>query len=295
MVDKFTGVGVALITPFKEDLSIDFDGLEKLIHHVNQGEVDYLVVNGTTGEASTIGIEEKASVLEFVAQHNVKKLPILYGIGANDTEFVKQLIDHTNFDYVDAVLTVTPYYNKPSQFGIRRHYNIIADASPKPVLLYNVPGRTGVNMESETTLLLAEHPNIFGIKEASGDFLQFMDIMRHKPDDFLLISGDDLLTVPMISIGAVGVISVLANAFPKMFSDSVHNALDGNYQKAREKLFPFVNINSLLYAESNPVGIKEVLRQKNICEGYVRPPLMEASQVLCNQIHTEYKTIQEFN
>jgi 4-hydroxy-tetrahydrodipicolinate synthase len=294
MKDLFTGVGVALITPFNDDLSVDYDALKTLLTTINDGNVDYLVVNGTTSEASTINNQEKKEILSFVKKHNSKNLPILYGIGANDTQLVLDTIKGMDFDGVSGILTVTPYYNKPSQKGIIAHYEAIADLSPVPVLLYNVPGRTGINMTAETTLVLAEHKNIFGIKEASGDLAQAIDIIKGKPEDFMLISGDDLLTVPMISIGAEGVISVLANGYPKEFTSMVHLALKGEFSEATSLLCGFAGINNMLYEESNPVGIKEVLKNKGVCKNRVRLPLISASEELSAKIALEHQILEEY-
>ncbi len=288
MRSKLTGVGVALVTPFTPELTIDFPALKQLVENTIEGGVDYLVVNGTTAEASTLSPEEKKKVLNFVVEVNAERLPIVYGIGANNTQHVLDLIEETDFTHISAILTVSPYYNKPSQEGIYAHYCKVADASPVPVMLYNVPGRTGSNICSATTLRLAQHPNIFAIKEASGDLQQCMEIVREKPEDFMLISGDDLLTVPMISIGTEGVISVLANAYPKKFSSMIHDALEGNFAAASEHLKDFLPVNDYLYVESNPVGIKEVLRQMGVCGGDVRLPLLAASEELQQNIAETY-------
>ncbi len=284
MRTKFKGTGVALITPFKDDGTVDFDSLERLIDIWSASGIDYLVVNGTTSEASTLENEEKTDILEFVIERNSSNLPIMFGIGANNTQYVLDLIKSTNLSKVDALLTVSPYYNKPSQAGIIAHYTAIADAAPVPVLAYNVPGRTGVNINAGTTLELAKHPNIFGVKDASGDINQAIAILKDKPEDFMLISGDDMLTVPLISIGAEGVISVLANAYPQKMSTCVHAALNNDFATASKELFGFSGLNDLLYEESNPVGIKEVLRQKRLCGGMVRMPLVPASEDLQKRI-----------
>jgi 4-hydroxy-tetrahydrodipicolinate synthase len=294
MRDLFTGVGVALITPFNDDLSVDFDALKNLLETINTGNVDYLVVNGTTSEASTINNKDKHEILTFVKKHNIKKLPIIYGIGANDTQLVLDNINEMDFEGIAGILTVTPYYNKPSQQGLIAHYEAIANSSPVPVLLYNVPSRTGINMTAETTLVLAEHKNIFGVKEASGDLTQAIEIIKGKPEDFMLISGDDLLTIPMISIGAEGVISVLANGYPKEFTSMIHLALKGKFAEATSLLCGFAGINNLLYEESNPVGIKEVLRNKNICKNNVRMPLLNASENLATRIKQEHQILEEY-
>ena len=284
MRDLFRGVGVALITPFKDDLSIDYLALENLINTVIKDGVDYLVVNGTTSEASTITDKEKVDLLAFTARVNNGRKPIMYGIGANNTQHVLDIIQNTDFTHISSVLTVSPYYNKPSQEGIIAHYELIADNCPVPVLLYNVPGRTGSNMTSSTTIALSKHPNIFGIKEASGNIEQCIEIIKGKPDDFMLISGDDILAVPMISIGCEGAISVLANAFPKKFTECIHAALEDDFVLASSHLQDFLPLNGYLYEESNPVGIKEVLVQKGKILRKVRLPLLNASEGLQKKI-----------
>lgn len=291
MNNKFSGTGVALITPFKENSEIDFEALHRLLEHVSQGGVDYLVVMGTTGESVTVSEIEKREVLAFIKAHNARKLPIMYGLGSNHTSEVVEQMRHIEWQGIDAVLSVSPYYNKPSQKGIYEHYTAIADACPAPVVLYNVPGRTQSNILAATTLHLAAHPNIIGIKEASGDLVQCMEIARHKPEDFLLISGDDLLTLPMVSFGAVGVISVLANAFPSVFTRMVNEALSHNPEASSRHLFRFLSINPLLYEEGNPVGLKQVLQALGICRNYVRLPLASASEQLAAKIN---KALAEF-
>jgi 4-hydroxy-tetrahydrodipicolinate synthase len=280
----FGGVGVALITPFKEDTSIDYLALENLVNTVITEGVDYLVVNGTTSEASTLTDQEKTDLLAFVARVNKGRKPIMYGIGANNTQHVLDIIAKTDFTHIDSVLTVSPYYNKPSQQGIIAHYLMVADACPVPLMLYNVPGRTGSNMTAATTIKLASHANIFGIKEASGNLEQCIEIVKGKPEDFMLISGDDILAVPMISIGCEGAISVLANAFPKKFTQCIHDALKDDFASASKHLHDFIPLNGLLYEESNPVGIKEVLVQKGRIARQVRLPLLNASEGLQKRI-----------
>jgi len=213
---KLYGTGVALVTPFTDQSEVDFKSLKKLLNHTAKG-VDYYVVMGTTGESTTVSAEEKKSILQFTRDNNIKKLPLVYGIGGNHTQQVLDSIRNTDLSGVDALLSVSPYYNKPSQEGIFLHFKAIADTSPVPVILYNVPGRTASNITAETTLKLAAHPKIIGVKEASGNLEQCMRIARDKPKDFLLISGDDLLAVPLYALGAKGVISVLANAYPVIF------------------------------------------------------------------------------
>ncbi|MFQ3214440.1 MAG: 4-hydroxy-tetrahydrodipicolinate synthase [Marivirga sp.] len=283
MSKLFKGVGPALITPFKKDYSIDFEGLERLLVHTAQG-ADYYVVQGTTGESATTTLEEKRAILDFILSHNPKQLPVVFGVGGNNTLAVVSFLKDFNFEGVEAILSASPHYNKPSQEGIYRHYVAIADASPKPVILYNVPGRTASNIAAETSLRLAEHKNIIGIKEASGNLEQCMHIAANKPADFMLISGDDLMTNSLISLGAVGVISVLANPFPQVFAQMVRPALENNFKASNEALFKLLQVNALMYEESNPVGAKEALKQLGVCEHYVRMPLLPASDALANKI-----------
>ncbi len=287
---KLFGTGVALVTPFQQDGTIDFKALLKLLRHTAKG-VDYYVVMGTTGESVTTSAEEKTVVLDFVRSHNPKNLPIVYGLGGNNTQQVLKTIRETDFSGVTAILSVSPYYNKPSQEGLYQHFKAIADASPVPVILYNVPGRTSSNISAETTLRLAQNKNIIGIKEASGNLEQCMKIAQLKPRDFMLISGDDLLTVSLYAMGGHGVISVLANALPRVFKKVKDQVVAGNYLKASETLFTLMAINGPMYEEANPVGIKQLLREIGICENSVRQPLLPASEALQAKIKKAY---QEF-
>lgn len=282
-MSRITGTGVALVTPFKEDYSIDFEGIKKLLEHVSKG-VEYLVVHGTTGESATTSSKEKEDILAFIHKENKKKLPVVLGIGGNNTAEVLNKIETTDFNQVEAILSVSPYYNKPSQEGLYQHYKAIAEASPVPVILYNVPGRTGVNIKAKTVSRLSEIKNIIGVKEASGDLVQCLEISKIKRSDFMLISGDDMLTVPMISFGAQGVISVIANGYPVQFSEMVRLALKNDFKKAAEISREFIEINPLLYEESNPVGIKEVLGLLGVCNEQVRLPLYKASDHLKTKI-----------
>lgn len=284
------GTGVALVTPFKDDGSVDFEGLKNLVAFVS-AHVDYLVVHGTTGEAATTTIAEKKAIFDFIKAQNKGKLPLVYGIGGNNTAAVIETIQSTDLEGVSAILSVSPYYNKPSQEGIYQHYKAIADASPLPVILYNVPGRTMSNISVETTLRLAAHPNIIGTKEASGDLSQCSRIVENKPDGFLLISGDDILTPAMMAIGGLGVISVAANAFPDIMGQMTSAALRADFNEANTNNHKLLSINPLLYAESNPVGVKEVLRQKGICGNQVRLPLVKASENLVSQINQELEKL----
>lgn len=284
---KLYGTGVALITPFTESLEVDYKSLKKLLNHTAKG-VDYYVVMGTTGESTTCSDEERAEVLQFIKENNPKKLPIVYGIGGNDTSHVLESITSTDFNGVDALLSVSPYYNKPSQEGICQHFETIAGKSPVPVLLYNVPGRTASNMTADTTLRLADHQNIIGIKEAAGNLEQCMRIARHMPKDFLLLSGDDMWTAAMYAMGGQGVISVLANALPIAFRKIKENAFAGKHVAANRELSKMLEINGPMYEEGNPVGVKYLLSLMNLCGPYVRLPLARASKGLEAKIAAIY-------
>ncbi len=284
MISSLEGTGVALITPFAEDGSVDYPGLKKLLTHVSDNNADYLVVNGTTGESATTEKQEKLNVLSFVKKENERSLPIVFGLGGNNTKEIVKLLNELDWTGVSAILSVSPYYNKPSQEGLYQHYKTLAKASPLPIILYNVPGRTGSNLTAETTLRLAEEPNIIGIKEASGNILQALEISQRAGDDFILISGDDLLTLPLISIGAKGVISVLANAFPSSFTTMVNAALKADFATASRILRTFVQINPCIYEEGNPVGIKTTLELLGICDSHVRLPLVKGSDALKEKI-----------
>lgn len=288
---KLHGTGVALVTPFQEDGQIDFDALKKVVAHTSKG-VDYLVVMGTTGEAATLSKEEKKEVLQFVLKNNSKKLPVVYGIGGNNTDHVIEEIHSTNLKGVSALLSVSPYYNKPSQEGIYQHFKKVADTSTLPILLYNVPGRTASNLTADTTLRLAQHKNIIGIKEASGNLEQCMKIAKEKPKDFMLISGDDMLTVPLYSIGGVGVISVLANAYPIIFNKMTVNAAAGNFSKASAEVFKLLEINGPMYEEGNPTGVKYLMSLMNLCKPHVRLPLAEPSTLLKKKIEKAFEKIK---
>lgn len=287
---KLKGMGVALITPFNNDESIDFDALARLVEHQIKSGTDYLVVCGTTAETPTLTEQEKQQIQDFVIQINNGRLPIVLGIGGNNTKAVVEKLTTANLEGVDAILSVTPYYNKPNQEGLYQHYAAIAKASPKPVILYNVPGRTGVNMAAATTLrLAAEFKNICAIKEASGNFTQIDDIIKNKPEDFMVISGDDGITFPLITLGAVGVISVIGNAFPKEFSRMVRLALQGDYAKARQIHHRFTELIELLFVEGNPAGVKSMLALMGFVENKLRLPLVP------NTIKTYEKIRQVLN
>ncbi|MBR4839085.1 MAG: 4-hydroxy-tetrahydrodipicolinate synthase, partial [Paludibacteraceae bacterium] len=257
---KFKGLGIALVTPFKEDESVDFEALGRLLDYQIQNGADYIVTLGTTAETPTLSESEKAEVREFVLSKVNGRVPIVLGVGGNNTRGVVETLKKDKMEGIDAILSVVPYYNKPSQEGIFQHYSAIAEASKVPVILYNVPGRTGVNMTAETTLRLArKYENIVAIKEASGNIVQMNDIIKNKPKDFMVISGDDGITYPLITMGAVGVISVIGNAFPKEFGKMVRLALQGDYQSAREIHHRFTELFDLLFVDGNPAGAKCML------------------------------------
>ena len=269
------GMGVALITPFKDDESIDFDALSKLIEYQIQNGIDYLVVLGTTAETPTLTEQEKNEVLSFVIERVKERVPIVLGLGGNNTRGIVERLKTESFQGVDAILSVVPYYNKPSQEGIYQHYKAIASATKLPVILYNVPGRTGVNMTAETTLRLArEFDNIVAIKEASGNITQMDDIIKNKPKDFMVISGDDGITFPLITLGAVGVISVIGNAFPREFSRMVRLALEGDYANALLIHHKFTELFELLFVDGNPAGVKSILRSMGYIRNRLRLPLV---------------------
>lgn len=278
MNKKFGGLGVAMVTPFNKENEIDYNATEKLIEYLINGGVNYIVVLGTTGEAATLSDKEKKSLVKFVIKKNDKRVPIVVGVGGNDTKHVIESIDSYDYDNIDAILSVTPYYNKPSQKGLEMHYKEIASNSPVPVILYNVPGRTGVNMTSDTTLKLSQVSNIVAIKEASGNLNQISYILRDKPESFQVISGDDGLALPQLALGLDGVISVLGNAFPKPFSEMIHLALNGNFAEARKIHLKLIEITDALFVEGNPAGVKAALNIKGIIENNLRLPLVPISE-----------------
>lgn len=282
---RLKGMGVALITPFKADETIDFDALSRLVEYQIKNGTDYLVVCGTTAETPTLTEEEKEEVTRFVVEINNGRLPIVLGIGGNNTRAVIAKIQQTDLSGIDAILSVTPYYNKPSQEGLYQHYAAIAKASPLPLVLYNVPGRTGVNMTAQTTLRLAnEFKNVCAVKEASGNFNQIDDIIKNKPADFMVISGDDGISFPLITLGAVGVISVIGNAFPKEFSRMVRLALQGDYASARVIHHRFTELIELLFVEGNPAGVKSMLAVMGFIENKLRLPLVPNTIVTYEKI-----------
>ena len=290
MKTKLTGLGVALVTPFTPSGEVDFVALQRLVDMMIEGGADYLVVMGTTGETPTLTLPERVAVLRTVKERNAGRLPIVVGVGGNDTARVVELINQTNLDGVDAILSVTPFYNRPSQRGLFEHYKYIAERSPRPIILYNVPGRTGVNMEAETTLRIArECPNVVAIKEASGNIEQIEQIIQGAPEGFLTISGDDSLALPVIKAGGVGVISVAANAFPKYFSTMIKAQFEeqwGHTEVMFEKIRPMVK---MLFAEGNPSGVKAALCVRGVLSNSLRLPLVPVSDELFAQIEASIK------
>ena len=290
MKSKLTGLGVALVTPFTDNGEIDFAALNRVVDNVIEGGVDYLVVMGTTGETPTLSMPERVALLRAVKERNAGRLPIVVGVGGNDTARVVELINQTNLDGVDAILSVTPFYNKPSQRGLFEHYKYIAERSPRPIILYTVPGRTGVNMEAETTLRIArECPNVIATKEASGNIEQIKAIIDAAPEDFMVISGDDSLALPIIKAGGYGVISVAANAFPRYFSRMIDDRFEGKYDETEamfERIRPTVK---MLFAEGNPPGVKAAMAVKGLLRNNLRLPLVPVSEELYGSIEATIK------
>ena len=286
----FSGTGVALITPFRrQQETVDFTKLEALIEHIIASGVDYIVALGTTSEAATMTPSERSAVQEFIVETVAGRCPIMLGLGGNNTLNLTDTIARTNFDGISGILSVTPFYNKPNQRGLLQHYRSVAEASPVPVVIYNVPGRTGVNLAAETTLTLAnECPNIIGIKEASGNIQQAMEILRQRPAGFRVISGDDALTYPLLALGADGVISVIANALPKETSDMVHLALKGDLKHALQLHYRLLPLMHAIFDEGNPTGIKALLESQGRITNILRLPLVKASKQLTNKLVTLY-------
>lgn len=292
MNNKFKGTGVAIITPFHKHGTVDFTSLGKIIEHIINNGVNYIVALGTTGETATLTEKEKIAVTDFIIESTDKRVPVVLGIGGNNTQKLIEQIKETNFDGIDAILSVSPYYNKPQQKGLFYHFKSIADVSPVPMIIYNVPGRTGVNISVETTLKLAnEVESIIGIKEASGNMIQIMQLIKDKPKDFLIISGDDALTMPSICAGADGVISVVANAFPKEFSDMVDFALKGNMLKANELHYKLFDFGNTIFEDGSPAGIKAALEALELCQNNLRLPLVKVNKQTLQNIHNRVKEI----
>jgi len=287
MNNPFSGSGVALVTPFKEDKSIDFTAVRKLVQLQILGGTDFLVVQGTTGESPTLSQEEKLKLLETVIDENSGKLKIVYGIGGNNTTLVGETLKLLKIEGVNGILSVSPYYNKPTQKGIIEHFKYISSCTELPIILYNVPGRTGSNILAETTLTLAEIPNIVAIKEASGNMDQIMEIIRLRKPNFGVISGDDAITMPLIAAGADGVISVVANALPEKFSRMVHAAMNGDLDSARKEHYDLLAITRMFFEEGNPGGVKVALAHRKIMNEFMRLPLIPVSDALRKRIQKE--------
>ena len=284
-MQKFIGTGVALITPFKEDLSVDFDALIKLVNFNIENGTDYLVINGTTAESATITKEEKQEIINVIIKTNNKRLPLVLGVGSNNTALVIEELQTRDFTGLDGILSVAPYYSKPTQEGFYQHFKAIAEATDLPIILYNVPGRTAKNMEPETTLRLAnEFDNIVGIKEAGNNQQQYYTLLKDKPADFLIISGDDDMALGVALAGGSGVISVIGQAFPKEFSTMINHGLQGNNKEGYNIHYKMMDVIDYIFEENNPSGIKTVLQELGICKNEVRLPLVKASEELQTKI-----------
>ena len=287
-MNPFIGTGVALITPFNDDYSVDYQSLRNIVDYTLQNGADFLVALGTTSEAPTMNADEKARVVKTIVETANGRCPILLGMGGNNTALLVESIKNQDFTKIDGVLSVVPYYNKPNQRGMKAHFTAVADASPVPVILYNVPGRVGVNLQAATTVELAQHPNIVAVKEASGNLQQIMEILRDKPDDFRVLSGDDGITQPMMALGAEGVISVAANGYPKPFCEMVHLMLEGKNEKALPLHYKMLKMNGLIFADGNPAGIKALMAHTGLCKNVLRLPLVPVSDSVRQDIENEY-------
>lgn len=294
MIDQLRGTGVALVTPFSNDKDIDFTALEKLIeYHIANG-TNYLVILGTTGETATLSDMERYAILDFVQKKAAGRIPLVAGYGGNDTMHVLKAFKDYDPSVFTAILSVTPYYNKPNARGLYAHYEMLANNCDTPIILYNVPGRTGVNMSVETTLKLAtDFKNIIGIKEASDDIDKCMNLVRYKPEDFLILSGDDNLILPQMACGMDGVISVIANAYPKAISTLINHGLNNEVAEARALHFKMLNIIRLIFAEGNPVGIKACMAAQNLLQNEIRLPLVTASESLTDKINEAVKELEK--
>ncbi len=295
MAKKFDmrGTGVAIVTPFRKDGSIDFTSLEKVVEHIIKGKAEYIVALGTTGESVTLKKDEKAAVTEHILDVISNRIPVVLGIGGNNTAEVTEAIEKADLSRISAILSVSPYYNKPTQQGIYEHYKAISTVSPLPVILYNVPGRTSSNITAETTLRLAnDFENIAATKEASGNFAQIMKIIKYRPAGFKVISGDDLITLPILSCGGDGVISVIANAFPGEFSEMTRQALKGNFATASELHYKLTDVTDLLFSDGSPGGIKAALEILGLCKNNLRLPLVPVNNSIYNALKQEIAKIK---
>lgn len=289
----FKGTGIALITPFNEDYSVDFGSLERIVNHVIEGGADFLVALGTTSEAPTLTSEEKRQVVSTILKTNNGRLPVLLGMGGNNTQAVVDAIKAQDFNGIQGILSVVPYYNKPNQRGMKAHFEAIANASPVPVILYNVPGRVGVNLQAATCVELARHPNIIAVKEASGNLQQIMEILRDKPAGFDVLSGDDGITQPLMALGATGVISVAANAYIQPFSRMMHAMKEGRTGEALKLHFAMMRMNQLIFADGNPAGIKCLMSHMGLCKNVLRLPLVTVNEKVAADIIEEWKQLKD--
>lgn len=286
--NPFIGTGVALITPFNDDYSVDYQSLRNIVDFTLQNGADFLVALGTTSEAPTMNAEEKTKVTKTIIETANGRCPILLGMGGNNTYSLIDSIRNQDFTGIDGILSVVPYYNKPNQRGMKAHFLHVADVSPVPVVLYNVPGRVGVNLQAATTVELAKHPNILAVKEASGNLQQIMEILRDKPSDFTVLSGDDGITQPMMALGAKGVISVAANGYPKPLCEMVHKMLEGEEKEALPLHYKMLRMNGLIFADGNPAGIKALMAHEGLCKNVLRLPLVPVSENVRQDIENEY-------
>ena len=291
--NPFKGTGIALITPFKTDQSVDFEALTKIVNHVVDNGADFLVVLGTTSEAPTLSAEEKKLVISTILKANNGRLPVMLGIGSNNTQAVIEAIKAQDFTGIQGILSVVPYYNKPNQRGMKAHFEAIADASPVPVVVYNVPGRVGVNLQAATCVELAQHPNIIAVKEASGNLQQIMEILRDKPADFDVISGDDGITQPLMALGATGVISVAANAYTKPFSRMMNAMKAGRTEEALQLHYAMLRMNQLIFADGSPAGIKCLMNHMGFCQNVLRLPLVTVNEKVKGDIIEEWKILKD--
>lgn len=291
--NPFIGTGVALVTPFNEDFSVDYKSLENIVEFTLSNGADFLVALGTTSEAPNLTQEEKDNVLKTIIKVANKRCPIMLGMGGNNTMSLIQTIKNQDFTGVDGILSVVPYYNKPNQRGMKTHFEMVADNSPVPVILYNVPGRVGVNLQAATCVELANHPNIVAVKEASGNLQQIMEILRDKPIDFDVLSGDDGITQPMMALGAKGVISVAANAYPNLFCKMVKSMLNNDVERALPLHYKLLKMNNLIFADGNPAGIKCLLAHQTLCKNVLRLPLVAVNENVKNDLENEFDVINK--
>ena len=290
--NPFKGTGIALVTPFKNDFSIDVEALQRIVNHVISNGADFLVVLGTTSEAPTLSADEKQLVINTILNANNGRLPVMLGMGGTNTQAVIETVKSQDFTGFQGILSVVPYYNKPNQRGMKAHFEAIADASPVPVVVYNVPGRVGVNLQATTCVELAQHPNIIAVKEASGNLQQIMEILRDKPADFDVISGDDGITQPLMALGATGVISVAANAYTSQFSRMMHAMKEGRTDEALRMHYAMLRMNQLIFADGNPAGIKCLMSQMGLCQNVLRLPLVSANEKVEKDIIEEWKQLK---